>query len=107
MYRLITSLCLALMLPFMAQAEEEFLKPEQAFIISAGEPEAGKIKIQWQIADGYYLYQNKIRISTDNRQVSFAEPKLPPSITKKDPFFGDIEIYRDQLEIQVPLQSHD
>ena len=105
MYRLITSLCFALIFPLQAQAQEEFLKPDQAFIISSGKSDAGKALVKWNIADGYYLYQSKFRFNTDSKEVSLLPPDLPPAITKKDPFFGEIEIYRDQLEISIPLQA--
>jgi thiol:disulfide interchange protein DsbD len=107
MYRLITSLCFAMIFPLTAQAQEEFLKPDQAFTISAGKSDAGKALIKWNIADGYYLYQSKFRFHTDNKEVFLQSPDLPQAITKKDPFFGEIEIYRGQLEISVPLQTSD
>jgi thiol:disulfide interchange protein DsbD len=107
MYRLITSLCFAMIFPLTAQAQEEFLKPDQAFTISAGKSDAGKALIKWNIADGYYLYQSKFRFHTDNKEVFLQSPDLPQAITKKDPFFGEIEVYRGQLEISVPLQTSD
>ena len=104
MYRLITSLCFALILPLQVQAQEEFLKPDQAFNISSGKSDARTARVKWNIAEGYYLYQSKFRFNTDSKEVTLLQPDLPPSISKKDPFFGDIEIYRDQLEISIPLQ---
>jgi thiol:disulfide interchange protein DsbD len=83
-------------------ADEEFLKPDQAYGISA-EAVGDKIKIRWDIADGYYLYRNKFRFKADNKDVSLGSPDLPPGKVKKDPFFGDIEIYRKQVEIELPF----
>lgn len=83
-------------------ADEEFLKPDQAYGISA-EAVGDKIKVRWDIADGYYLYRNKFRFKADNKDVSLGSPDLPPGKVKKDPFFGDIEIYRKQVEIELPF----
>ncbi len=82
-------------------AEEELLKPDQAYRISA-EAVGDKIKVQWAIADGYYLYKNKFRFKTDNKDVSLGSPDLPPGKVKSDPFFGDIEIYREKAVIDLP-----
>jgi thiol:disulfide interchange protein len=35
----------------------EFLDPEDAFIVSVDVVSMDKIKVHWQIADGYYLYK--------------------------------------------------
>lgn len=105
MYRLITILCFSLLFPLTALAQEEFLKPDQAFVISAGKSDAGKVSIKWNIADGYYLYQSKFRFHSNNKEVSLQIPDLPQAVTKKDPFFGNIEVYRDQLEISIPLKA--
>jgi len=100
MYRLIL-LFSFLFLSTMALAEEELLKPDQAYGISA-EVAGDKIKVRWDIADGYYLYRNKFRFKTDHKDIVFESPDLPPGKVKSDPFFGDIEIYRDQVEIALP-----
>ncbi|HDK37994.1 MAG TPA: thiol:disulfide interchange protein, partial [Thiolapillus brandeum] len=98
MYRLIL---LFLYLSTAVIAEEELLKPDQAYAIS-GEISGNEIKVRWSIADGYYLYRNKFRFKTATRNVSLGSPDLPPGKIKKDPFFGDIEIYRNQVEIKLP-----
>jgi thiol:disulfide interchange protein DsbD len=82
-------------------AEEELLKPDQAYRISA-EAVGDSIRIQWDIADGYYLYQNKFRFNTNNKDVSLGSPNLPPGKIKSDPFFGELEIYRNKVTIDLP-----
>jgi len=105
MYRLITILCFGFLFSQTTLAQDEFLKPNQAFVISAGKADAGKVNIKWNIADGYYLYQSKFRFHSNSKEVSLQPADLPQAVTKKDPFFGDIEIYRDQLEISIPLKT--
>jgi len=102
MYRLIL-LSLFLFLPASLVAEEELLRPEQAFKMSA-EAVGDKILVRWSIEDGYYLYRNKFRFKTSDENISLGSPELPPGKIKKDPFFGDIEILRKQAEISLPFR---
>lgn len=95
---LLSFLCLSAGL----MADEELLRPDQAFGISA-EVVGDKIKVRWEIEDGYYLYRNKFRFKTDSGDITLGDPDLPPGKVKKDPFFGDIEIFRNLVEIELPV----
>jgi thiol:disulfide interchange protein DsbD len=88
-----------------AQAEEEFLKPDQAFVISASAIDGQTVRFNWQIADGYYLYQSKFRFHSDRAGVELGNPNLPPAETKDDPIFGRVDIYRDEVTVDVPLSA--
>jgi len=93
-----------------AQAQDvegELLSPEQAFRISAKAPEADLAQVHLSVAQGYYLYRSKLRFKSENPGVSLGEPKLPAGKTKHDEFFGDLEIYRGDVWIALPLQRTD
>ncbi len=83
-------------------AEEEFLKPDQAYSISAT-AKGDRIIVHWDIADGYYLYRNKFRFSSMNDSVTLGSPDLPPGKIKQDPFFGEIEIYKHGVDVELPI----
>ena len=85
-----------------ALAEEPLLKPDQAFGISS-RTEDSNIVVRWEIADGYYLYRSKFRFDTNDPRVTLGIPDLPPGEIKKDPFFGEIEIYRNSVEVTIPV----
>jgi len=104
MYKKLTAWALLLIaaLP-AAQAEQEFLKPDQAFAISAQSSDGQTVRFNWQIADGYYLYESKFRFLSDTPGVELGDPERPPAIPKSDPIFGEVEIYRDAVTIEVPL----
>ncbi len=87
------------------QAEQEFLKPDQAFVISAQAVNGDTLVVNWDIAEGYFLYQSKFRFLSDTGGVEFGDPDLPPSITKNDPVFGEVEIYRNNVSIRVPITA--
>ena len=96
------TLCLFAVMP-AAQAEREFLKPDQAFVISARAENDDKIRVNWEIAEGYYLYASKFRFLSDVPGIEFGDPQLPPALMKDDPIFGEVEIYRNQVSIGLPL----
>jgi thiol:disulfide interchange protein DsbD len=79
----------------------KLLPPEQAFRLSARALDASTLEARFDVADGYYLYRDKMRFSTD--PVPAELPVLPPGKTKHDPFFGDVETYRDVVVVRVPL----
>ncbi|TNF98824.1 MAG: protein-disulfide reductase DsbD [Gammaproteobacteria bacterium] len=85
-----------------AQTDEELLRPEQAYPASVQNVDDKTIQIQWRVADGYYLYKNKFRFSTESDGISLGEPRLPEGKIKQDEFFGKVEIYRGKQTIQIP-----
>jgi len=86
-----------------AAAEEEFLQPDQAFRISGAAAGPETVILRWDIEPGYYMYRSKFRFDSETPGVEADRPELPPAQTKHDEFFGDVEIYRDRVEAQVPL----
>ena len=68
-----------------AQAADEFLQPDQAFVISAQSSDGKTVRFNWDIADGYYLYQSKFRFLSDTPDVEFGNVVLPDGVTKNDP----------------------
>jgi len=86
-----------------AMAEDEFLLPDQAFRISGAADGPDRVRVRWEIADGYYMYQSKFGFETDTAGMSTGAPSLPAAETKEDEFFGKVQIYRDSVEIRVPV----
>ena len=87
----------------VALTEEELLPPDQAFKISAKAVTADKLEISWEIAEGYYLYQNKMQFKSKTEQIQTVTPVFPAGETKHDEFFGDVVIYRNSLKIPLSL----
>lgn len=86
-----------------AADDQELLPPEQAFRISANGEAADKIQVKWRIADGYYLYQSKIKFNTDAREITLMTPNFPKGEEINDEFFGEIEIYRNEVIVDIPV----
>lgn len=87
--------------------DKQFLDPEQAFIFSAVFSNPDYLTLRWQIAEGYYLYRNKLHFSLQSPgQLGTAQ--LPTGILHQDKISGKIEVYQQPvLEIQLPIQTHD
>ncbi|WP_340122914.1 protein-disulfide reductase DsbD [Methylobacter svalbardensis] len=86
-----------------ALGADEFLPPDQAFKVSAKALAADRIEISWDIAEGYYLYRNKMRFESKTQQIRLGEPDFPAGQTHHDENFGDVVIYRNALNIPVAL----
>lgn len=78
------------------------LPPAKAFQAKA-EGTAEGIRITWSIAAGYYLYASKFRFHTGTPSAVLGQPKLPKGELKEDPFFGELEIFRDQVTVTLPV----
>jgi len=85
----------------IASLEPKLLPPERAFHLSARALDASTIEARFDVADGYYLYRDKMQFTTD--PVPAAKLDLPPGKPKHDPFFGDVETYRGEVVVRVPL----
>lgn len=83
--------------------DSDFLPPDEAFKFGAGIERADSIALTWIIAKGYYLYKDKVTVTTDSSDAQIGKPALPKGELKHDEFFGDTEVYHDMLEASVPL----
>ena len=86
-----------------SQQKDEFLKPDEAFQVSAVATAADKIEVQFVIAKGYYLYRKRMGFSTDSTQVKLGEAQLPDGQIKHDEYFGDMEVYHNAVIAALPV----
>lgn len=80
----------------------QFLTSQEAFTFSS-QQQNGVLALNWQIAEGYYLYQKEISLTPQN--ASLGEWQFPPAERYHDEFFGDVDIFRQQLTLNVPIQQ--
>ena len=85
--------------------EPEFLRVNEAFRLTAELNPNRTIVARWQMPPGYYLYQHQFsfQLSAGQSGAMLAEAKIPEGKTKVDEYFGEVEVYYDQVEIEVPL----
>ncbi|MEG0938472.1 MAG: protein-disulfide reductase DsbD family protein [Comamonas sp.] len=93
-------------------AQGDVLSAEQAFVLLP--PALGAIKtedktkekqltLNWQIAPGYYLYRDQIRIS--DAQGQSLNANIPQGETLTDAFFGTVQVFHQQLTVQAALPT--
>ena len=75
----------------------EFLPVDQAFKPILIPRDSSNIEVTWQIAPDYYLYKDKISVRALSGGVQLGKLELPPGETKVDEFFGESEVYYDEL----------
>ena len=84
----------------------DLLEPEKAFRMSARALDPNTVEISFAIADGYYMYRERFRFATEpGAKVKLGAPQFPAGIRKKDEFFGEVETYRKQLAIRLPVEG--
>ena len=86
------------------QQQSEFLPVREAYRLDGALTSDGQLRLYWQIAEGYYLYQHMFTV----RQADASEPanlsiSLPPALDKTDEFFGDVSVYYEEADLAVSL----
>jgi thioredoxin:protein disulfide reductase len=80
--------------------ETDFLPPDVAFRVAA-RIDGKVVKVRWVIADGYYLYRQKIEIKAESPDLVVSAPELPPGTVKTDPYLGTQQVFTQQVEAAV------
>lgn len=90
----------------LATGTSEPLDPEKAYQFSATALDAGTLEARWQIADGYYMYRDKIKFNLGSGAdgVKLGTPQFPNGKIKEDEYFGKVEVYRKELKILLPIE---
>ena len=86
--------------------ESDFLDPDVAYR-AASRVDGSVLRVRWVIADGYYLYRQKMDIKAESPDLQLGEPAFPPGTIKTDPYFGTQEIFTQQVEATVPYTRLD
>jgi thioredoxin:protein disulfide reductase len=87
----------------VANPAGDFLAPEQAFRFSAEPAGDNAFRLRWVIADGYYLYKSRIKVSAESAFAQLGAVQLPQGLPHTDDYFGEQQVYRQQLEALVPF----
>ncbi|HCH25160.1 MAG TPA: protein-disulfide reductase DsbD [Oceanospirillaceae bacterium] len=86
---------------FGQSANQHPLPPEKAFAIGSQQVD-GKLAVVWNVADGYYLYQDKISVTLAGTDIT-SGVELPKAKLKDDPLFGSTYVYYGQLSAMLNL----
>ena len=91
-----------------AVSESDLLEPEKAFRMSTRVIDDRTVEVSFAIAPGYYLYRERFQFEQDagfGAAFKFGKPEFPKGVKKKDEFFGEVETYRKEVAIRVPVEK--
>lgn len=89
--------------------EDEIPKAEEAFRFTAEVAAPDRLRLTWRIADGTFLYQEKIRIALENAPdvalgpYELPEPEIKSDTVRPDGTIGDVAIYHHRIDLSLPL----
>jgi thiol:disulfide interchange protein DsbD len=86
-----------------AGTDADFLPPDDAFRLGAFADGPERVRLVWQIANGYYLYRSRIAVRTTSAKVQLGRLALPAGTFKTDEYFGKQEIYQHELVGELPI----
>jgi len=80
---------------------------EDVFVISGNATARDRLEIHWEIADNYYLYNNKfLRFTSATDGVVAGQPEVPRGEISFDELLGEnVEKYHGELTVTLPLVS--
>ncbi|CAI2151142.1 Thiol:disulfide interchange protein DsbD precursor [Serratia ficaria] len=107
--KLILLLCSLFFLPQAAQASlfgqsggSQFVPVDQAFAFDFKQ-QGSQLTLNWQIRPGYYLYRQQIKLVPQRAELGAFT--LPDGLSHRDEFFGEVAIFKQQLNLSIPLRQ--
>lgn len=102
-HTVIATLFAMLLFPVMAQASDELLQVDQAFSLKTPTVVDQQIQVQWQIAEDYKLYKDKIKVTATN--IDLGAPKYSKAKWVDDVLFGKVEVYGKHATVELPYSG--
>jgi thiol:disulfide interchange protein DsbD len=98
------ALLLALLPSKPARAADDFLDPDQAFVLSVRVLDAKRLELSYKVAPGYYLYRERFKFSSPDAKLG--EPQIPPGKKHYDTALEqNVETYHDGVVVVLPVAS--
>jgi thiol:disulfide interchange protein DsbD len=91
----------------VVEGEEEYLEVDQAFALTGEALSTNNIRLNWRIADGYYLYKQRIKVEPAGATKAMGALVLPKGESHSDEYFGEQEVYRQSLDASFSVPPSD
>lgn len=79
----------------------QFLDDRDAFKVSANTLPDGQIRISFLVANGYYLYRDKIGLQAS--EAALTDIAIPQGEQHRDQYFGDSMVLRNQFDVTARM----
>ncbi|MFV8819749.1 protein-disulfide reductase DsbD family protein [Haliea sp. E17] len=93
---------------FGAGETQQFLPVEEAYRLNVEIEGSQQLRLYWQITEAYYLYQHsfKFRLVPAAGGVAVElEAEFPPALQRTDEFFGEVQVYYNDADINLALAT--
>lgn len=88
-----------------AASNPTFLPVDEAYQLDLEVQEDRSLRLHWQIAEGYYLYQHRFAFTLEDSAGPIAlDVELPPGLEREDEYFGQVEVYYQQADLLLKPQ---
>jgi thiol:disulfide interchange protein DsbD len=81
----------------------EFLPPTQAFRVEAFAEAPDRVRVEFLVTPGYYLYRKRLNFATTAPGVTLGTPAMRDGEIKEDEFFGKQEVYHEPLSVTLAV----
>ena len=89
---------------FWTKKKTDLLAETDAFAMTAL-IDGDQLRIQWTIADGYYMYRDQFGLQSSTPGAEFGDLVFPEGVIEQDPEFGEVTVYFYTAEITAPIHS--
>ena len=92
------------LLDSLGGTDDDILEVDDAFQINY-DSQPGKFIASWVIAEGHYLYRDKMQITTDDNSVNSNSLVMPEGEAKEDPIFNKtLHVFHHFADATLPYQ---
>ena len=83
--------------------KSEFVPVDEAFKPVLIPIDGNTVEVSFEVLEGYYLYKDKISVNALSANVQLGNLDLPKGKVKYDEFFGESEVYLEDVFARLPL----
>jgi thiol:disulfide interchange protein DsbD len=81
----------------------DFIPVDEAFRPVLIAVDGNTVEVAFQITPGYYLYRDKLSVSTESSIAQLGRLELPAGEKKVDEWFGEMQVYHDDVFATLPI----
>jgi len=94
--------------PGLAQiGGSQFLPPGEAFKVEAVAEGADRVRVDFMVTPGYYLYRHRMSFAVDSAAgpvaATLGAADIPAGEWKEDEFFGRQQVFHESMSVTVPV----
>jgi thiol:disulfide interchange protein DsbD len=88
--------------------DSKFLPPSEAFRVEATAEGADRLRVDFLVTPGYYLYRHRMSFAIDAGDAAtvaatLGAPDIPAGEEKEDEFFGRQQVFHQAVSVTIPV----